>query len=358
MKTPKAKKLKSGNWNIQVQIDGQRHSCTAPTKKEAQEKVRRLYAGLKEEQRAPITVGKAMDKYIESRIGILSPSTIKGYKAIRKNYFRDLMDINITKLTQTDVQQAVSYEYIANKSPKTIRNAHSLLTATLAEFAPDFHLRTRFPQNRKKEPRIFTEEEMQKVWAQAKGNKYELPILLASWLGLRVSEILGLRYEDIQNGSIHVHSAIVFGPDGPTEKGTKTMSGDRWIQLPDAILDLIFPGEVNSVKSSARICPYSYSAIYKNFIKICKQAGVEPCTFHGLRHFAASESLALGIPDKYSARRMGHKTVHMLQTVYQHTFKTKEDEFAMLIDKKMQDLYNSADKNADEIPKRLVNTDS
>ena len=38
MKTPKAKKLKSGNWNVQIQINGKRYSCTAGTKKEAQQK--------------------------------------------------------------------------------------------------------------------------------------------------------------------------------------------------------------------------------------------------------------------------------------------------------------------------------
>lgn len=28
MKLPKATKLKSGNWRIQIQIDGHRYSCT------------------------------------------------------------------------------------------------------------------------------------------------------------------------------------------------------------------------------------------------------------------------------------------------------------------------------------------
>ena len=38
MKLPKPKQLKSGNWRIQLQIDGERYSCTGATKKEAQEK--------------------------------------------------------------------------------------------------------------------------------------------------------------------------------------------------------------------------------------------------------------------------------------------------------------------------------
>lgn len=41
MKLPKATKLKSGNWRIQIQIDGHRYSCTGSTKKEAKDKVTR-----------------------------------------------------------------------------------------------------------------------------------------------------------------------------------------------------------------------------------------------------------------------------------------------------------------------------
>ena len=342
MKVPKAKQLNSGSWRVQLQINGKRYSCTAPTKKEAQEKAKQIFAGVEMEKRIPLTVGKAMDKYIEEKTGVLSPSTIRGYKSVRRNYFQGIMDTNITDLTQGDIQLAVSNEALKGKSPKTIRNAHGLLNSVLEEFRPNFVTHTRLPEKQKAELRIFTEEEMQKVWQAAKGNKYELPILLASWMGLRMSEIRGLKYEDVKDGKIHIHTAIVRDENGNhVEKGPKTAAGDRWIKIPEPILKLIFPHEVNSVKETAYICPYADITIYKNFKNICKKAGVEPCRFHDLRHFAASEAHALGVPNKYSMKRMGHKTEHMLQSVYQHTMRNKEDEFGDLIDKKMEDLYNS-----------------
>jgi integrase len=267
---------------------------------------------------------------------------------MRKNYYKDIEGINLSDLTPADVQLMVSKLSAEGKSPKTIKNVHGLLSYALEMYRPDFNLKTRLPQNQKFELRVFSEEEMAKVWAQAKGSKYELPILLASWMGLRMSEIRGLRYSDISDGKIHVHTAIVAGPDGDVEKGPKTEAGDRWIKIPDVILKLIFPNQVNSVNEQAYICPYADITIYKNFINICKKAGVEPCRFHDLRHFAASEAHALGVPDKYAMRRMGHKTDNMLKTVYQHTLRDKEDEFGDLIDSKMEKLYNSADENADE----------
>ena len=187
---------------------------------------------------------------------------------------------------------------------------------------------------------------MKKVWNTAKGSKYELPILLASWMGLRMSEIRGLTFGDVIDGKLHIHSAIVKGPDGDVEKGPKTEAGDRWVTLPETIINLIAEESVkrfpdgNENWPNEHICPYADITIYKNFKNICKKAGVEACRFHDLRHFAASEAHALGIPNKYSMRRMGHKTDNMLKNVYQHTIREKEDEFGELIDKKMESLYN------------------
>lgn len=346
MKTPKAEKLESGNWRVRLQINGKRYSATAPTKKEAQEKAKKIYAGFQIEKKSPLTIGKAIDKYIEEKTGTLSPSTIKGYKSIRKNYLQSIMEINLTELTQSDIQLAVSMDAANGKSPKTVRNAHGLLAAVLDEYRPSFISKTRLPQKQKYEVRIPSEEEMKKIWQAAKGSKYELPILLASWLGLRMSEIRGLKYSDIQNGRIHIHRAVVAGPDGDVEKGTKTTSGDRWIKLPALILASISEQQTRAnTENDSYICPYADITIYKNFISICKKAGVAPCRFHDLRHFAASEAHALGVPDKYSMRRMGHKTDNMLKTVYQHTMQEKEDEFSDLIDQKMAILYESGHEN-------------
>lgn len=339
MKTPKAIKLKSGNWNVQIQVDGKRYSCTAPTKKEAQDKAKQIFAGAEMEKRIPLTVGKAIDKYIEERKGTLSPYTIKGYSTIRNQYFHDLMDINISDLTQADIQRAVIAEEAKGKSAKTIKNAHGLLTATLREFRPTFQVNTKLPKKKTIEPHLPTEDEMKKIWQAGKGNKYELPVLFASWMGLRMSEVRGLKFSDIsEDGVLHVQRALIHVKGQDIEKPPKTASGDRRIKMPEVIMKLV---KVKRPKSEDNyICPFSISAINNGFIRICKKASVEPCRFHDLRHFAASEALALGVPDKYSMKRMGHATENMLKTVYQHTMKEKEDEFANLIDEHLEELYN------------------
>ena len=361
MKKPTAERLPSGRWRARIQVDGERYSATEDTKKEAQDAVlRKVVLHSETQKRSGLTVGDAMDRYISERNGTLSPSTIKGYKVIRKNYLQDVMNVKLDDLRQSDIQVSVSFMASDGKSPKTIRNAHGLLAAVLDEFKPDLVLKTRLPQKQQYEVKILSEEDMKKVWKTAKGGDYELPILLASWLGLRMSEIRGLRFCDIQDSKIHIHTAIVAGPNGDVEKGPKTTAGDRWISLPCEIMRLIqkrqaeervhrrllyYPepseDDIKKEVDGMFIVPWDDQRIYKNFIRICKEAGVKPCRFHDLRHFAASEALALGIPNKYFQGRIGHKTDNMLKNVYQHIMRKKEDEFAEIIDERMRELYDS-----------------
>lgn len=315
---------------------------TKPTKAEVKEEARKLYAGFEIEKRSTMTVGQAIDRYISEKGKVLSPYTIKGYNTIRKNYLQSIMGINLTDLEQRDIQKAITEDQAAGKSAKTIKNAHGLLTATLSEYRPKFHAESKLPKSVKTERDIFSEEDMQKVWQAAKGDKYELPILLASWFGLRMSEVRGLKFGDIQNGILHIQRARVRIKGEDIDKKTKTAAGDRYIKLPQPILKLIFEQAINTVVTNRYICPYSISAINKGFIRVCNKAGVKPCRFHDLRHFAASVSLALGVPDKYSMKRMGHATENMLKTTYQHTMKNKEEEYADLVDTHMEALYNAS----------------
>lgn len=341
MNIPKPKKQPSGNWRIQIMVNGKRYSVTDKDPKICKQKAKELYAGLDVEiSVAPLTVGDAIDKYIESQIGTLSPSTIGVYKRYRKNYFKSLMCCHLKDLTSNIIQQAVSNERKRGKSPKTVKNAYGLLTATLKTFRPKFKPEVKLPQPEKYEIAIPTEEEMKRIWTEAKGTKYEIPILLASWLGLRMSEIRGLRFDDISDGKIHIQRAIVRTGSGDAVKGTKSYSGKRWITCPKLLIDVINaqPGR------DEYVCPYSESTIYNGFVRICERAEVPHYRFHDLRHFAASEAHSLGIPDKYQMKRMGHKTNDMLRRVYQHTMRDKEDAYANIIDAQMISLFETDKK--------------
>lgn len=326
---PRPRELPSGKWRCEVMVNGSRISVVDEDPFVAHAKVLALKAGLLKETKRPgiMTVSTAVDRYIESKDAVLSPSTIAGYRKIQRNDMKQLADVSLSDLTPEQVQRWVN-TLAKKKSSKSVRNAHGLLTAVLAEYRTDLNLRTTLPQKDAKRISIPDEDQIAAIMHGCKDRPEELPILLALWLGLRASEIRGLTWNDLKDGRLHVRQAIVDGDNGPILKKTKTVSGDRWIKIPKRIQDLI----EQQPKTGEFIVTMSGQAMYKRFTRLCERLDLPHFRFHDLRHTAASVSVMLGVPTKYSQQRMGHRTDNMLKTVYEHTMRSKEDEYADRID--------------------------
>lgn len=337
MKIPKAVKLPSGSWYVNVMVGGKRLSITAPTKRDAEKEAAAIKSGAKAAQFSQsLSVTQALDRYIDSKSAVLSPATIAGYRRIQKNLLEPIAGYPLSNLTQEQVQRWVNQLAKQGKKPKTVSNAHGLLSAVIGAYRPEMVLRTTLPQKVKTEILIPTEAELSAIFDAAKGTKYELPIMLAVWLGLRASEIRGLKWEDINGEYISVKRAIVQGESGPVEKGTKTFSGTRTLHLPPYLAALIQAQD----HSKEHIVNLSGHAMYNGFERVCKKAGVPHFRFHDLRHMNASVMLAIGVPNKYAQERIGHATDNMLKTVYQHTIQEEQKKYSEEIDQRFEELLH------------------
>lgn len=312
-------------------IDGQRVSITKPTKKACLAEAAALKTGMKKKRRAPenITLEQAYKDHIAANEAMWSPSTIAGYSRLKKNTFQDLMAYQLKNITPDMIQKEINFMKRQKKSPKYISNAVGFLKSILKVYAPDLDLsELTMPQKRKPDLRMLDDDEIKKVLQAAQGTEMELPILLALWLGMRLSEIRGLKRKDIHKGQIHVCRAVVDNKEGkPVEKGTKTYSGDRWIALPDYIQELIPEGE-----SDAYIVTLSGQAIYKRFSRLLAKAGVTHCRFHDLRRANAAAMIRLGVDSKYAQQRNGWSTDYMYKQVYAYTMPDRMTEINSAID--------------------------
>lgn len=350
MKIPKPQH-RCGSWRVQITVKGQRYNRTFPTEEAA------LYwaASVKTHSshadaviRAG-TVGDAIEEYILLKEAVLSPSTVAGYKKIQRNLMREIINIRVDSLSQEKVQRWVSGLVRSGRSPKTVANAHGLLSAALKEYVPEMVLRTRLPQREDADINIPTEAEVSAILAAAKQTKYYLPILLAIALGLRRSEIRGLTWDCYDGEYLQIKRAVVEDTYGrPVEKLTKTKSGKRRIHLSPTVIAAI----EEQKRVDTHIVPMSGAMIYEGFQAVCDMAGVRHFRFHDLRHVNASMMLAAGIPNKYAQRRMGHATDNMLRTTYQHTIHEKELEFDRIIEDYVERLIDT-----DNFGENLVKTE-
>lgn len=338
MKIPTPQKKENGTWVIQVLINGKRVGKVFETKKEAIAWAASIKTGIQKQKRSPanMTVGEAIDKYIECNEPVFSPSTTMGYKKLRRNTLKSIMDIKLCSLTQQDVQRAVNQMLRDGKAPKYISSAHGLLSATLKQYAPDFILDTKLPQKEKHEIVVPTEEDIQKITEAAKGTTAELPIALAIWLGLRASEISGLTWDCVKKDTIYIKQSRVRGDDGLYLKSTKTYSGNRSLHIPAYIKQLLDAAP----RTSEYIVDLSPHAIYAKFSAICRKNGITHYRFHDLRHYNASIMLASGAPINYITERLGHSSDNMVKMVYGHVLKFKKEETAVAIEKYMEEKLN------------------
>ncbi|WP_206460386.1 tyrosine-type recombinase/integrase [Anaerovorax sp. IOR16] len=349
----KAKKLPSGSWRVQVYShteNGKRiyESFTADEKKEA-EYLAAEFARNKQRRSKPAdwTVGEAIDKYIASIDGIRSPTTMQGYKAIRKNNLQEFMNVKLKDVTQEKLQEHINQESkkISPRtkkklSPKTISNIHGLISAALTMYHPSLNIKTSLPAKQKKLIELPTAEEMIDIII---GTNIELPCLLAMWMSYSMSEIRGIKTSAIsKDGMISIKEVIVdVNGKAISKNETKAYNRTRKSRLHRYLFDLIKKQESYIAYQNTGIDDYlikmSRQQIYDRFILLQEKARINPTiSFHKLRHLNASVMLMLGVPDKYAMERGGWATDYTMKNVYQHTF-SKERQ---AVDNKIDNYFN------------------
>lgn len=313
---PTARQLPSGSWTCRVRVDGRDVSVTRPTKAEAQAEAMAIKHGLKapDTPRVTMTLEAAYKAYIESRDGVLSPSTVAGYKRLQRNTFQRLMPMQLSAITSELIQQEISAMVREGKSPKYVANAEGLLSSVLKQTVPDKQFSLHLPPKRKPNLRQPDDKEIGAIMAAFRGSAVELPVLMALWMGMRLSEILGARHEDIDGGKLHICRAVVLDENNqPVEKDSaKTYAGDRWVSVPGYIAQLI----AATGRDSGPLVAFSGAAIYKRFVRTLDQAGIPRCRFHDLRHINAAVMVRLGVDSKYAQERNGWASDRMYKQVY------------------------------------------
>lgn len=325
----KAKKLPSGNYRVLYYVDGEPHSVTRATPKEAELAALQHQTNKKRANTpAKKTLSKAIDDYIELKSNILSPSTIYGYRQIQRNAYPLLLDLPLSKITTKAVQKQIN-QNSAHYSPKSVSNHYGLLSAVLKNEEIELGHIALKPKE-KTEIRIPAIDEIKQMIKIVEGtNDLEIFILFVLLCGLRPSEAVALQWENYDGKSILVKGSVVINENREYvyKTANKTYHSTRKVDIPSYLNEKL----QSLQQKEGAILNRKSTSYYFAFKKLLKKHNMPHYRVYDLRHAYASIMLYLGVPDKYAMERMGHSTPNMLKTVYQHTFKSEQENISQRI---------------------------
>lgn len=312
IKVPPPRRLPSGTWFNQITVKGERVPVSATTEEEYYVRARAAKIGLIEAKKPDNRIVKDLvQEYIKAREKTRSPATIDGYDRKARQNLQSLMPLRLKDLTKAAVQKAVN-EDLLTYSPKTVWEAWSLVQSATGVRYDDLVFPDTSP---KKTPPVYSEAQLGAILRALAdyGGQTECAGLLALWLSLRRSEIMGLKWSDIGETAVTVRTARVYDKSHKlVEKSTKNKTSQRTILCPAYILDKLkaLPKEGDFVFTM------STSGIWEGINTVCERAGVPHGYLHGLRHTNATILELLNIPSVYANRRTGHANDHVRKTVY------------------------------------------
>jgi integrase len=151
-------------------------------------------------------------------------------------------------------------------------------------------------------------------------------ILAAATTGLRQSELLGLRWRDVDFVAqrIRVRNAFVRGEH--SGEGKSDLSTRRSVPMTDALADAlrvwsgrtIFASEWDLVFAHPQTGnPLDRTKVTRRFQAACRAAGARVITFHELRHTFATRLAASGEPLRVIQEFLGHADIKTTQ-IYAH----------------------------------------
>lgn len=312
VKVPPPRRLPSGTFFNQITVKGERVPVSAQTEEEYYTRARAAKLGLIEAKKPDNRIVKDLvAEYIKAREKTRSPATIDGYDRKARQNLQALMPLRLKDLTRAAAQKAVN-EDLKTYSPKTVWEAWSLVQSATGVRYDDLVFPDRSP---KKTPPVYTDAQLGALLRSLAdyGGQTECAGLLALWLSLRRSEIMGLKWEDIGETAITVRTARVYDKSHKlVEKATKNKTSRRTILCPEYILK-----KINALpKQGDYVFTESTSGIWKGLDTACKNAGIPHGYLHGLRHTNATILELLNIPSVYANRRTGHANDHIRKSTY------------------------------------------
>ncbi|MCL5996055.1 MAG: site-specific integrase [Chloroflexi bacterium] len=356
-----------GRYAARIRIDGRLHATHARTQREAAA----WLSALRSRSRAGVdvtdrsTLAEFLVHWLETaRPGLRHNTWVLYDQVIRDHVLPFIGAVRLDALRPDHIQRLYADQQAAGASAWTVRKIHVCLHRALGQAAV-WGLAVRnvadlveVPARPRGAVVALQPDEVQRLLVAAQGERIESLLYLAVVTGMRLGELLGLRWLDVDwdRGAVSVCRQLcrLNRGGGLSFAPVKTQSGNRVVRLgadglaalrdqrrrlDDARLlageqwvegDLIFPSSLGT--------PLEPRRAYTEFQRVLARAGVRAVRFHDLRHTSASLALRGGVPAKIVSERLGHSSVGITLDLYSHVADELQAGAAQVLEEQVRPL--------------------
>lgn len=303
----------------------------------------------------------------------LAPKTQRSYKNhIENRIIPALGHIDINKLRPQHIMKFLEHLQEdglrcdgkpGRLSGESVRYCFRVLSSMLQD-AVQWQMIVNNPCTRVKAPRVeradvsLLEENDVALMLQAltaEPIKYRMIVMLAIDSGLRLGELMGLKWTDIDfvKKTLNVtKSNQALSGNGIFTKDPKNRSSIRRIALSDSLIDLLkmyrkwqleqkFMLANKWIEEGWLFTKWNGRAMYPTtpsqwFRKFLKRHGLPHMRFHALRHLSATLLIALGVPLKNVSSRLGHADIRTTANIYGAALQSVDRQAANKMDQYLQ----------------------
>ena len=320
------------------------------------------------------TFGSFLQRYLDDYISTqIRATTLEAYQQRGKHLIDGLGHIPVSELREEHIHKYYR-EKSKTLSPGTLIKHHNLLRSALSQgviwrtLTRNVAEAVKPPKVSRKEMRALTGPEVHRMLEACEDTAWHSIFHTLTWTGLRRSELLGLRWKDVDLilASLRVVQSVQRLNTGEfIVQEPKTASGRRTIALSPASClvlrehrekqeaDATLLGrqlaEDDLVFSHPDGSPRDPSTLTLAFRRLTRRIGLDGVRLHDLRHTMASLYLEQGVNPKTVAERLGHASVTITLDLYSHCLPGVQEAAAVQFDTAMEQAKSTSAKVTPEL---------
>ena len=334
---------KDGNWFTYLPHDGKRGVVKKTTLKAVEDAIVNFY---RNEEENP-DIRQIFDSWITEKLemGEVKKGTYDKYSTDFDRWFTDIEQTKVKSITEEFLEMFIRETIVKHSLSAKSYGNFRILVMGIFKYAKRKHLtkisittmfkdlqisRKTFTQNPvDKRTQVFSDDETEAIINYLKGHSSHVRegILLCFETGIRVGELVALKYSDIEDGTLHIQRQEVKEKDARGKslvrvvEYTKTEAGNRRVVLTKHALETIerlknYSGDMEFIMQREAGNRIRCSTMNKALYRACDKCGIPQRSMHKVRRTYGTILIDSGVDDSIIMDQMGHSDIVTTRKYY------------------------------------------